>query len=65
MRFTIERCEDGAAHEGRAAKTGQDRAGKPLCGDAAAVDDAVRLAVDGQRRLVAEVDRIGFAPDPV
>jgi hypothetical protein len=65
MRFTVERCENGAAHEERAAKTGQNRAGKPLCGDAAAVDDAMRLAVDGERRLVAEVDRIEFAPDPV
>ena len=65
MRLAVERCEDGAAHEGRAAKAGQDRAGKPLRRNATAVDDAMRLAVDRQRRLVAEVDRIGFAPHPV
>ncbi len=31
---------DGAAHQGCAAKAGQDRAGEPLNGNAAAIDDA-------------------------
>jgi hypothetical protein len=36
-----------------------------LCRDAAAVDDAARAAVHGQRRLVAKIDRIRFRPKPV
>ena len=37
---------NGAAHQRGAAQAGQDRAGKPLDGDAAAVDEAGRRAVD-------------------
>ena len=58
--LAVERCENGAAHEGSAAKTGQDRAAEPLDRDAAAVDQAAGLAVDGQRRLVAEIDVLGL-----
>ena len=49
--LAVERRENGAAHEGRAAKTGQDRAAEPLDRDAAAIDQIARLAVDRQRRL--------------
>ena len=36
--LAVERRENGAAHQGRAAQAGQDRAGKPLHRDAAAID---------------------------
>ena len=36
--FAVERCENGAAHQGRAAQAGQDRAAEPLNRDAAAID---------------------------
>src|SRR6185312_11892066 len=41
------------------AQRGEDRAGKPLDGDAAAVDEAGGAAVDRQRRLVAEFESLG------
>ena len=40
IRLAVERSINGAAHESRAAKSGQDRAGEPLDGDATAIDDA-------------------------
>ena len=49
--LAVERRENGAAHQGRAAKAGQDRAAEPLDGDAAAIDQIAGLAVDRQRRL--------------
>ena len=58
--LAVERRENGAAHEGRAAQTGQNGAAEPLHGDAAAVDQAGGLAVDRQRRLVAEIDVLGL-----
>ena len=58
--FAVERRENGAAHESGAAKRGQDRAGKPLHRDAAAIDEAAGAAVDRQRRLVAELDGLGL-----
>ena len=54
--LAVERRKNGAAHQGRAADAGQDRAGKPLHRDAAAIDDAAGAAVDRKRRLVAEID---------
>ena len=65
MSFAVERCENGAAHQGRAAQAGQNRSGKPVRRYAAAVDHAAGTAVDGQRRFVAEVDRVRFVPQPV
>jgi hypothetical protein len=59
--FAIERRENGAAHESSAAKRGQNRSGKPLHRDAAAIDKAARSAVDRQRRFVAELDGIGLS----
>ena len=50
--------ENGAAHESRAAKSGQDRAGKPLHRDAAAIDQTAGAAINRKRRLVAEIDRL-------
>ena len=44
--LAVERCENGAAHEGGAAQRGQDRAGEPLHRDAAAVDQRAFAAVD-------------------
>ena len=38
--LAVERRKNGAAHQGRAAKAGQDRAAEPLHRDAAAIDDA-------------------------
>ena len=58
--LAVERCENGAAHEGSAAKTGQDRPAEPLHRDAAAIDQLACLAVDGKRRLVAEIDLLGI-----
>ena len=57
--LAVERRENGAAHESRAAKTGQDRAAEPLHRDAAAIDESGVFAVDRQRRLVAEIDVLG------
>ena len=54
--FAVERGKNGAAHEGRAADAGQDRAGKPLHRNAAAIDDTAGAAIDRKRRLVAEID---------
>ena len=58
--LAVERCENGAAHESGAAKTGEDGAAEPLHRDPAAVDQAGGLAVDRQRRLVAEIDVLGL-----
>ena len=63
--LAVERRKNGAAHEGRAAQTGQDCAAEPLYRHAAAIDEIAGLAVDGQRRLMAEVDMIGLATRPV
>ena len=54
--FAVERGKNGAAHEGRAADAGQDRAGKPLHRNAAAIDDTAGAAIHRKRRLVAEID---------
>ena len=48
--FTVERCENGAAHESSAAECGQDRAGKPLHRYATAIDEAARTAIDRPSR---------------
>ena len=58
IRLAVERDIDGAAHQRGAAQAGQDRAGKPLNGNAAAVDQRWRRAVDKQWRLIAEIDRL-------
>ena len=58
IRLAVERDIDRAAHQRRAAQAGQDRAGEPLNGDAAAIDQAGRRAIDQQRRFVAEIDRL-------
>ena len=58
IRLAVERDIDGAAHQGCAAKAGENGAGKPLNGDAAAIDDASVRTVDEQRRLVAEINRL-------
>src|SRR6185437_11465641 len=57
--LAIERCENGAAHQSSAAQSGQNRAGEPLYRNAAAIDEAAVAAVNGQRWLVAELDRFG------
>ena len=57
--FAVERRENGAAHQSSAAQCGQDRAGKPLHRNAAAIDEAAVAAVDRQRRFVAEIDGLG------
>ena len=54
--FAVERGKNGAAHEGRAADAGQNRAGKPLNRNAAAIDDTAGAAIHRKRRLVAEID---------
>ena len=59
--FTVERRENGAADESRAAQTGQDGAAKPLYGDTAAVDHRGLGAIDGKRRLVTEINDPGLA----
>ena len=58
VRLAVERNEDGAAHQRGAAQAGQDRAGEPLNGDAAAIDQSDRRAVHQQWRFVAEIDRL-------
>ena len=59
--LAVKRGENGAAHESGAAQRGQDRAGEPLYGDAAAIDEAAAAAIDRERRLVAELngERLG------
>ena len=58
VRLAVERDVDRAAHQRGAAEPGEDRAGEPLNGDAAAIDDADGRAVDKQWRFVAEIDRL-------
>ena len=58
IRLAVERDIDRAAHQGRAAKAGQDCAGKPLDRDAPAIDEARGCALDKQWRIVAEIDRL-------
>jgi hypothetical protein len=53
-----------AAHQGRAANTSQNCAGEPLDRDAAAIDDVGVAAVDGKRRLIAEIDGQGIRSVP-
>ena len=57
--LAVERRENGATHEGGAAKPGENRAAEPLHGDAAPVDQTAAAAVDRQRRFVAELDGLG------
>ena len=57
--LAVERRENGAAHQSRAAQAGQDRAGKPLHRKPAPIDQAARAAVHRKRRLVAEIDDLG------
>ena len=63
--LAVERRENGAAHESRAAQTGQDCSAEPLHRHAAAIDEIVGFAVNRQRRLMAEVDVIGLATRPI
>ena len=56
----VERRENGATHESSAAERGQNRAGKPLHRNAAAIDEAARAAIDRQRRLIAELNGVGL-----
>src|SRR5262249_4647180 len=56
----IKRRENGAAHEGRTAQAGENGAAEPLHRDATTVDQPRALAVDRQRRLVAEIDALGL-----
>jgi hypothetical protein len=57
MGLAVERGENGATHQGRAAQAGQDGAREPLYGDAPAIDVGVSAAVDRQGWFVAEVER--------
>src|SRR5207244_13618038 len=63
--LTVERSEHRATHERRAAKASQNCSGKPLHGDAAAIDWPTRLAIDRQWRLVTEVKRLDPQPRPI
>ena len=58
--LAVEGRENGAAHQGGAAQAGENGAAEPLDGDAVAVHQAAALAVDRQRRLVAEIDALGL-----
>src|SRR4029077_14372056 len=58
--LAIEGCKNGPAHEGGAAKAGEDDAAEPLHRNAAAIHQPGALAVDRQRRLVAEIDLLGL-----
>jgi hypothetical protein len=58
--LAIERRKNSAAHQGGATKAGQDRSAEPLDRDATAVDLAAGLAIDGKRRLVAELEPLGL-----
>src|SRR3981081_324973 len=65
MWLGVRGAENGAAHQGRPAQAGQDRAAEPLDGDAPAIDPDAGLAVDRQRRLVTEVDSRRIVARPV
>ena len=54
--LAVQRRENGAANQGRAAQAGQNGSAEPLHRDAAAVDHRSLGAVDGKRRLVPEID---------
>ena len=58
VRLAVERNENGAAHQRGAAQAGENRAGEPLNGNAAAIDQSDRRAVHQQWRFVAEIDRL-------
>ena len=60
--FAVKRGENGAADESRAAQARQDGAAEPLYGNAAAVDHRGLGAVNGKRRLMAEIDHPSLAP---
>ena len=60
--FAVERSKNGAAHQGSAAQSGQDRAAEPLQREPAPVDQTARAPVDRKRRLVAEIDGLGLEP---
>ena len=59
--FTVERRENGAADQGRAAQAGENSAAKPLYGDTAAIDHRSLGAIDGKWRLVTEINDPGLA----
>jgi hypothetical protein len=58
--LAVERRENGAADQSRAAQTRENRAAKPLHGDAAAIDHRGLGAIDGKWRLVTEIDHPGL-----
>ncbi|MEY9591843.1 hypothetical protein ABIA06_004134 [Bradyrhizobium yuanmingense] len=60
--LAVERSENGAADQGCAAESGQNCPAEPLHRDAAAVDHRGFRTIDGQRRLVAEIDDPGLTP---
>src|SRR5262249_49082167 len=62
--LSVESRKNGPAHEGRAAKTGENDAAEPLDRNAATVHQPAALAVDRQRRLVAEIDVHDPQPRP-
>ncbi len=57
--LAVKRRKNGAAHESRAAQTGQDRSGEPLYREPAPIDETAGAAVDRKRRLIAEIDDVG------
>jgi len=59
MGLAVERCENGASHQGGAAQAGQDRAGEPAYRYAAPIEVFAQAAIHGQRWFVAEVDGAG------
>jgi len=65
IRLAVERDIDRTAHQRGAAQRGQDGTGKPLNGNAAAVDDRWRRAVDKQWRLIAEINRLCRCPQTI
>ncbi len=60
--LAVERCENGAADQGCAAESGQNCSAEPLHRDATAIDHGGFGTIDGQRRLVAEIDDPGLTP---
>ena len=62
IRFAVERSINGAPHQGGAAQTGQDRAGEPLNGEPAPVDQTASPPINRKRRFIAEIDRLGVEP---
>src|SRR5690606_8504425 len=54
--FAVECGPDGAAHQSAAGYGGKDGRGQPANGDAAAIDRLLDIAVEAERRLVAQFD---------